>query len=188
MRQLLFILALMGTFSFARAAETPAVKTNSVTIGMPGTLEIVTPPDWTLSYTNLNLADRPVTFELHSASNSTVVRFYVRWDGFTGVPRNPTEADMGKIVSNNIVAQYLPVAVEKTFALEKFHGPAVTGMFGRITDATWSPVVKDTYPNLVEGMFRCGNLWGNFNILTFGKNGPSFKEALQTLESMRRNP
>jgi len=188
MRQLLFLLALMGTLGFARAAETPAVKTNNVTIGMPGTLEIVTPPDWTLSYTNLNLADRPVTFELHSASNTVVIRFYVRWDGFTGVARNPTEADMGKIVSNNIVTQYLPVAVEKHFALEKFHGPTAAGIFGRITDSTWSPVVKDTYPNLVEGMFRCGNLWGNFNILTFGKNGASFKEALKVLESMRRKP
>jgi hypothetical protein len=136
----------------------------------------------------LNVPDNPITIELHAPNNSTIIRFYIRWDGFGGKPFKPAEAQMGKIVSNNIVAQYLPTAVEKTFALEKLHGPAVTGVFARITDAQWAPVLKDSYPNLTEGMFRCGNIWGNFNVVTFDKDGPLFKEALKVLESMRRKP
>jgi hypothetical protein len=189
MRQLLFILALLGSLGLARAADSAATKTNSVALGAPGTLQIVAPADWTLVHTNLNLPDRAVTVELHSASNSIVIRFYIRWDGFPGMPAKPTEPEMGKIVSNTIVYQYLTNSVEKKFDLEKLRGPGVIGTFARITDAKWTPVAKgDTYPNLTEGMFRCGNIWGNFNVLTFGKDGPLFKEALKALESMRRAP
>jgi len=188
MRQLLVIIALVGAFGFARAADNPALKTNSVALGEPGTLQILSPRDWTFSYTNLNQPDHALTVELHSVSNSVVIRFFIRWDGFEGSSAKPTASDMSKIVSNNVVTQYLPVAVEKTVTLEKLHGPAVIGTFARITDSTWTPMVKNTYPNLTDGMFRCGNIWGNFNIVTFGKDGPLFKDALKVLESMRRKP
>ena len=92
---------------------------------------------------------------------------------------------MSKIVSNNIVVQYLPGAVEKTFDLEKFHGPAANGIFARITDAHWTLLIKDTYPNITEGMFRSGNIWANFSMLTHDKNGPEFKAGLKVLESIR---
>jgi hypothetical protein len=178
----------MSALSFARAAETEVLKTNRVNVGMPGKLEMVTPSDWILLNTNLNMPDNPVTFELHAPSNSLVIRLFVRWDGFGGKNIKPTVADMGQIVSNNIVDQYLPVAVEKKFDLEKLHGPAVNGIFARITDRKWSPVVRNTYPNLTEGMFRCGSIWGNFNLLTSGKDGPQFKAGLKVLESLRRTP
>jgi len=188
MRQLLFIVALFGAFGFARAAETPDLKTNSIALGEPGTLEIPTPPNWTFSPTNLSLLDHPVIVELHAPNNALIIRFYIRWDGFGGKPFKPAEDEMSKIVSNNIVTQYLPTAVEKTFNLEKLHGPAVTGVFARITDANWTPVLKDNYPNLTEGMFRSANIWGNFNVVTYDKDGPLFKDALKVLESMRRRP
>jgi hypothetical protein len=188
MRQLLFIIALTCAFGVARAAETPALKTNSVALGGPGTLQILAPTNWTFSPTNLNLPDNPVTVEMHAPNNALIIRFYIRWDGFGGKPFKPAEAEMGKIVSNNIVLQYLPTAVEKTFDLEKLHGPSVTGVFARITDANWTPLEKNSYPNLTEGMFRCGNIWGNFNVVTFDKNGPLFKDALKVLESMHRKP
>jgi hypothetical protein len=188
MRQLLLVFALMSALSLARAAETGVLKTNTVNVGIPGKLEIVTPADWTLLNTNLSLSDNPLTFELHAPSNALVIRFFIRWDGFGGKNVKPTEADMGTVVSNNIVAQYMPVAVEKRFDLEKFHGPAVNGIFGRVTDRKWTPVLKDTYPNLAEGMFRCGSIWGNFSLLTSGKDGPQFKAGLKVLESLRRKP
>ena len=188
MRQLLFVFALMSALSLARAAEPDLLKTNSVNVGVPGKLEIVTPADWTLLNTNVGLPDNPVTFELHAPNDATVIRLFVRWDGFGGKNIKPTEAEMGSIVSNNIAAQYLPAAVEKKIELEKFHGPAVNGIFGRITDRTWTPVLKDTYPNLAEGMFRCGSIWGNFSLLTFGKDGPQFQAGLKVLESLRRKP
>jgi hypothetical protein len=188
MRQLLFVFALMSALSLARAAETEMLKTNSVNIGMPGRLEMVTPADWTLLYTNVGSPDNPVTFELHAPNNAMVIRLFVRWDGFGGKNIRPTEADMGIVVSNNIVTQYLPGALEKKFDLEKFHGPAVNGIFARITDSRWTPVLKDTYPNLAEGMFRCGSIWGNFSLLTAGKDGSQFKAGLKVLESLRRKP
>jgi hypothetical protein len=189
MRQLLFIAALLSILSFARAAETTAMKTNSLALGTPGTLEISTPADWTFSPTNLNLPDNPLSVELHAPNNALVIRFYVRWDGFGGSTAKPTEKEMSQIVSNNVAVQYLSVAVEKTITLEKLKGTGVIGTFARITDSTWSPVAKgDTYPNLTEGMFRCSNIWGNFNVVTFDKDGPLFKEALKALESMRRKP
>jgi hypothetical protein len=188
MRQLLFILSLTCAFGFAHAADIPALKTNSVALGEPGTLEMPSPAGWKIAPTNLNLPDNPIAVELHAPNNALIIRFYIRWDGFGGKTFKPTEAEMSKIVSNNIVVQYLPTAVEKSFQLEKLHGPSVTGVFARITDANWNPLQKDTYPNLTEGMFRCGNIWGNFNVVTYDKDGPLFKDALKVLESMRRKP
>jgi hypothetical protein len=95
---------------------------------------------------------------------------------------------MSTIVSNNVTTQYLPIAAEKTFDLEKLRGPAVTGIYARVTDTNWSPVLKDNYPNICEGMFRCANLWGNFNLLTHDKNGSEFKAGLQILETLRKKP
>ena len=48
--------------------------------------------------------------------------------------------------------------------------------------------MKDEFPNFTEGMFRSDNIWGNFNLLTFDKDGPGFKAGLQVLQSMRRKP
>ena len=63
-------------------------------------------------------------------------------------------------------------------------------IYARVTDSKWSPVVNDTnnYPNICEGMFRCANFWGNFNLLTHDKNGSEFKAGLQVLESLRKKP
>jgi hypothetical protein len=37
-------------------------------------------------------------------------------------------------------------------------------------------------------MFRCGNLWGNFDLLTNDKDGPTFKQGLTVLQSLHRKP
>jgi hypothetical protein len=187
-KQLLFILALAGVFGFTRVAEAQFLKTNSITLGKAGTLQVLTPPDWKLNQVDLKLQDNLPVFDLHAPSNSLVIRLYVRWDGFAGNTRRPGESEMGIGVSNSVVQQYLPVAVEKTFDLEKLHGPAVMGIYARVTDSKWSPVLKDNYPNICEGMFRCANIWGNFNLLTYDKDGPGFKTGMRILESMRRAP
>jgi hypothetical protein len=188
MRQLLFLLMLAGVLSFARVADAQALKTNNIPVGTAGTLQISTPPDWTFTYTNLGLPEKPITFELHARSNSIVIRYFVRWDGFGGTQARPNESAMGLIVSNSIAAQYLQMSVEKSVKLENLAGPDVSGVFARITDANWSPIMKNEYPNFTEGMFRCRNIWGNFNLLTFDKDGPGFKAGLQVLQSMRRKP
>jgi hypothetical protein len=186
LKQLIFILALSAAFGFTSAAQAQSLKTNSLSFGKAGILEIVTPPGWKMNEVNLKLQDDEPVFDLHAPSNSLVIRLYVQWDGFAGKSVRPAEAEMGTIVSNSVVTQYLPVAVEKKFDLEKLHGPAVTGIYARVTDSKWSPLVENTYPNICEGMFRCGNIWGNFNLLTYDKDGRGFKAGLKVLESMRR--
>lgn len=188
MRQLLLIFALAGAVSLARAADSGRMTTNSIDLGAPGTLEVLLPHDWSLIHTNLHLPDNPPTVELHAPGNTTIIRLSIFWDGFPGKPFKPTDAAMGQIVSNVVTRQYLPISVEKTFELEKFHGPGVTGVFARITDAGWTPVVKDEYPNLATGMFRADNIWGNFDLLCFDKDGPQFKAGLAVLQSLRRKP
>jgi hypothetical protein len=189
MRKLWFIFALLCALSVvSHAADKQSLATNTISAGKEGTLEILTPPGWTLLQTNLNLPDKPLTAELHSPSEQTVIRVYLRWDNFGGTTIKPNDKNMEQIVSNTVARQYLSMSVEKSITLEKLRGPGVTGVFARITDAGWTPVMKNEFPNLTEGMFRCENLWGNFNLMSFGKNSPSFKEGLKVLESMRRKP
>ena len=189
LNRLMFVIALVGAFAFTRAAEAQSLKTNNIPLGKVGSLQLLTPPDWKIIPVDLKLQDNVPVFDLHAPSNTLVIRLYVRWDGFAGKSARPGEAEMSTIVSNSVEGQYLPIAVEKTFELEKLHGPAVSGIYARVTDSTWSPVIKDNnYPNVCEGMFRCANIWGNFNLLTFDKNGPGFKTGLQVLESLRKKP
>ncbi len=185
MRQLLLVLVLLGAFSRARGAENQV--TNAIPLGKPGTLEVLVPNDWTLQRTNLNLPDAPVTIELHSVSNTTVIRLTIYWDGFKGNLIQPSDAKMDSIVSNNAV-QYVDGSVEKKIAIEKLKGPAVTGSFVRFTDADWTPVVKNEYRAIATGMFRCENVWGTFDLLTGDKDGPLFKDAIGVVQSLRRKP
>jgi hypothetical protein len=187
MRQLLLLAVLMSAFPLARAAETAALTTNAVTLGEQGTLEISLPKDWTFAQTNLNYPGKPTSVELHSASNSAVIRLTIFWDGFRHPNVKPTETDMVNSVSNAAVLQYLPISVEKTVTLEQLHGPAVTGLFVRFTDSKWKPLFT-AYKNAATGMFRSSNLWGNFDLLTNEKDGIDFKQGLQVLESLRRKP
>ena len=187
MRQLLPVLALVTAFIFsARAADKQSLITNTVSLSEHGTLEIPIPKDWTLTHTNMQLRGDPTSVELHSASNTVAIRVTIYWDGFGS--KKPTDADMETVVSNGVVLLYLPFDVEKTFTLEKLQGPGVTGVFARFTDAGWTPMVKDEFRNLATGMFRSGNLWGNFDLLSNDKDGPSFQQGLKVMQSLRRQP
>jgi hypothetical protein len=188
MRQLLFIAALLGVLGFTQATQAQLLKTNSMRLGPAGTLEAFTPPDWTLVQTNLGMPNFGPIFELHGPRDSITIRLYTCWDGFNGKSIKPNEADMGTIVSNIVATQYLPVAKEKTFDLEKLKGPGVNGVYARVTDSKWTILEKNSYPNIADGMFRCGNIWGNFDLLTPDKDGPLFKSGLRVMETLRRKP
>lgn len=187
MRYLLLVAALISALPVARA-ENEALTTNTVTVNKTNTLAIPMPASWSLIHTNMHLRGNPPSIELHSPSNAVAIRLTIYWDGFARGTNSPATADFEKIVSNVVVRQYLPIAVEKTFTMESLHGAAVTGTFARFTDAGWTPVVKDEYHNLATGMFRCGNLWGNFDLLTNDKDGPTFKQGLTVLQSLHRKP
>jgi len=187
MRQLLFVFALMSALSLARAAETLPLKTNSVVVEKHGTLEVLTPRDWTLIHTNVHLPGNPPSVEFHAPSNIIALRLTIYWDGFYGT-NNPTETGLSEIVSNTVIRTYQNIATEKTLTLEKLKGPDVIGSFARVTDSGWTPMVKDEYPNLATGMFRSGNLWGTFDLLCFDKDGPQFHQGLKIIESLHRIP
>ena len=187
MRLFLFALALLGTFSLVRPAAGETLKTHDIPAGKDGTLEIATPADWTLVHTNLNIPGNLQTIELHSISNTVVIRLQLYSDAFKGALVEPSDAKMDAIVSNNAV-QYLPISIEKTIAVEKLRGPAMTGAFVRLTDAGWTPVVKDEFHILTTGMFRCEKIWGTFSLLTNDKDGPSFNQGMEVIKSFRRKP
>lgn len=188
LKQLLFPLAFAVILGFCCHTQAQSLKTNSIALGKAGTLHIASPTDWTWKYIGVNQPDHEPMFDFYAPSNSLTIRLYIRWDGFAGKSSHPAEAEMTAIVSNNITTQYLPQAVEKTFDLEKLHGPAVAGIYARLTDKKWTPMVKDNYPYICEGMFRAGNIWGNFNLLTYDKDGNGFKAGMKVLESLRREP
>ena len=64
----------------------------------------------------------------------------------------------------------------------------MSGTFARFTEAHWVPMLEADYRNIATGMFRSGNLWGRFNLLTYDKDGPQFKRGLEILKSIRREP
>lgn len=187
MRQLLLALAfLAAAISSLPAADGLDLTTNSVSVGKQGTLEILAPKDW--KFTSATRPGSPSGASLHSPSNSIAIGISVFWDGIGKKIAKPTQADFERIVSNVCVRQYEPSSVERKTTLENLQGPAVTGVYARFTDAHWVPMLKTDYPNVVSGMFRSGNLWGNFDIYTHDKDGPLFKQALQVLQSMRSVP
>ena len=184
MRQLLLVLMLLGGVCSVSAADS-ALTTNSVIVGKKGTLQIVTPTDWTFAQTNTPGAPAYAVF--YSPSNSIGINVWVYWDGFGKTNTVPTQADFEQIVSNACARSYEPISIERKTVLEELQGPAVTGTFARFTDAKWTPMLKD-YPNVASGMFRSGNLWGRFNLVTYDKDGPLFKQGLKILESIRHEP
>jgi hypothetical protein len=187
MRQLLLALALLAAATFSvLAAETPAVTTNSVTVDNQGVLQIAAPTDWTFEHTNT--PDSQPYAALQSSNNLIAIEIWILWDGFGKTNSRPTPADLAQIVSNSCVRGYAKVSIEKKVVLEKLQGPAVSGTFARFSEAQWVPMLKGDYPNVASGMFRCGNLWGRFELLSYDKDGPLFKQGLQVLESMRRKP
>jgi hypothetical protein len=189
MRKLFPVLALAIALVFsARGADTEPLATHVISVEDHGKLELLIPTDWTLVRTNMQERGNPYSVELHSPSNTIALRLTIYWDGFGGKIGTFRDAQMDTIVSNVAVRQYVPISVEKTVALEKLRGPGVTGSFARFTDAGWTPVVKDEFKILTTGMFHCGNLWGNFDLLCNDKNGPSFNQGLQVMESLRRVP
>ena len=188
LKQLMFIVALAAFFGFTGVIQAQPLKTNDLNLAKSGTLQVITPTNWTAKYVGMNQPDQEPMFDLRAPSNTLVIRLYVRWDGFGGKSARPDLAEMGTIVSNSVVTQYLTRTVEKTFDLEKLQGRAVTGIYARVTDAKWNPLEEDTYRNVCEGMFRSGNIWGNFNLLTNDKDGPGFKAGMKVLESLHRKP
>ncbi len=112
----------------------------------------------------------------------------VYWDGFGKTTRKPTEADFQNMVSNDCQRQYVPISVEKEVHLEPLKGPEVSGVFARFTDAKWVPMAKNQFRNLAIGKFRCGNVWGNFDLLSGDKDGPQFNAGLKVMQSLWRKP
>lgn len=188
MRQLLFVAALMSLISVGSAVEGIALKTNSVDVGIHGVMELTAPEGWAVVNTNLNFPGHPKTVEVHSPDGAIKIRITICWDGFPGPITNPTGTDMDKMISNVVARQYLPISVEKTIDLEKLNGPGVKGSFVRLTDAGWTPVVKEEHRNQGIGMFRCESLWGDFDLVCNDKDGPQFTSGLKILESLHRKP
>lgn len=187
MRQLLLAMTVLaGVIFSARAADVPTLTTNSVAVADKGVLKIASPQDWTFGKTNRPGA--PAYVLLSSPKNTIGIEMWIYWDGFGKTNSKPTQADFERIVSEACAGSYERMSVERKTVLEALKGPGVSGTFARFTEANWTPMLKGDYPNVASGMFRSGNLWGKFNLVTYDKDGPLFKQGLKVLESIRREP
>jgi hypothetical protein len=132
--------------------------------------------------------DGPRTAELHSAGGEVSVQLTLFWDGFGPKQLKPDEEKLAEILRTAVEAQYVPASVEKKMVLEKLKGADASGIFARFTDAEWvgKKPPPGQFANVATGMVRCGDLWGNFTILTQGRDGPSFKQGLTVIESLRK--
>lgn len=166
--------------------ETAPTHPRQISVGSHGTLEITLPADWQLVQTNA--PDKPALIHIQAATNHINIQMTIYWDGFVGSNSVPTVANFETIISNVVSSQYVPASVEKQIHMETLTGPAVTGRFVRFTDIRWFAQQKPEteFNNVATGMFRCDNLWGNFDLFTNDKNGPDFQRGFQVLKSLRK--
>src|SRR6185312_4702739 len=72
-KQLMFIIALAAVFGCTRVTQAQSLKTNDLNLAKAGTLQVVTPADWTAKYIGMNQPDQEPMFDLHAPSNTLVI-------------------------------------------------------------------------------------------------------------------
>jgi hypothetical protein len=172
----------------AAAAEQVEFTTNSIPIQGHGALEIKAPKAWRVATTNAFGPAGPHTVVVQSAAGDIAVQITIYPEGLGTNQLKPDDEKMAELLKTFAEAQYAPAAVEKQVTMEKLKGADVSGSFARFSDAKW--VGKKPPPaefsNVATGLMRCGDLWGNFTVLTNDKDGPLFKEGLAVVESLRK--
>ena len=177
-----------GLAAGAVAAEQVDFTANSVRIPGHGALELKAPKAWGFATTNAFGAAGPRTVVVQSAAGDIAVQITIYPEGLGTNQLRPDDEKMAEMLKTMAEAQYAPAAVEKQVTVEKLKGADVSGSFARFTDAKW--VGKKPPPaefsNVANGLMRCGDVWGNFTVLTNDKDGPLFKQGLAVVESLRK--
>jgi hypothetical protein len=170
------------------AADSTDFVTNSLPIQNHGILQIKTPKGWSFEIKGAVNLKGPRAAEMHSEDGAIAVLITAFWDGFGPNNFKPTQKDFETMIEKVGTEQYLPGSVEKKVELEVLKGAAVSGAFARFTDKDWVGKKPRTgqFANVATGGVRCGDLWGNFTVLTNEKDGATFKKALAVVETLEK--
>ena len=176
----------MTTVGFA--AEQAEFTTNSLPVPDHGSICFKAPKGWSFLKKGAVNPFGPRSAEFRSEDGLISAQATFFWDGFGPKQMKPSEKDLADLTEKSGKAQFLSGSVEKKVVLENFKGAEASGCFARFTDADWvgkKPPAGE-FANVTTGMVRCGDLWGNFTILTNEKDGPSFKQALVVIETLQK--
>jgi hypothetical protein len=181
------VLAGVAAFMLLRG-QSPAATTNTISVADQGKLEIVAPGGWRFGIRDSSRTGVPLTFEVRSEDGQALLLMNVFWDGFGPKQFKPTDADLLKILTLTSETQYVPTSVEKKLTTERISGGSAQGTMARFTDAKWAGKTPPPgeFGNVAAGVIRCGNLWGNFTLLSNDRDGAKVREGLAVLESLRK--
>ncbi len=189
----LSLLVLLGGRT-AFGAATPSVTTNSVLVQNHGTLSWVVLAGWEYTPPRADPSGAmPATFRLRSPAGQPSLIVTVFWDGFGPKKFSPSDKEMADLVKKNAEEKYAPSSVEKEVHLTPLAGARMRGNFISFTDSQFADKEPKDIPagearNATIGMFRSGNLWGNFTMLTNAKEGEQFDQALAVVKSFSGIP
>jgi len=185
----LLCLGLLGGMLNVQAAEPEAVgklENRQVAVADQGSLAFSAPTNWTFTAAKMPGPKFPATFRLRPEDKSVALLVTVFWDGYGD--HVLSDAELQNVLKVSSERQYAPTSVEKKVEILKFTQPGVHGWYAQFTDA--SLVGKNPPPGdfkvVTSGVFRAGNLWGNFTLLTNVKDDAGFKAGLKVLESFKK--
>jgi len=188
MNRLLAVVLVVASGSFTWAAEQPEFTTNTLAVSELAVLRIQSPKDWSFETKGAGNPTGPRTAALRSEDGGVSVQITMFRNGFSPNQFKPTDDKMAQMVKSAAESQFLASSMEKKVEVEKLKGAQVSGSFARFTDAKWAEkkLPPGEFSNVAIGVLRCGDLWGNFTLLSSDKDGPHFKQGLAVLEAMRQ--
>ena len=189
----LFSLLLLGA-RLVEGADRATVVTNSVLVQNHGTLTWFAPAGWEYTPPQADiLGTMPASFRLRAPDGQPSLMVTVFWDGFGPKKLNPSDAELADLLKKGAEVKFAPGSVEKEVRFTPLAGDRMRGNFVSFTDAKFADTdLRDIPPgearNATIGMFRTGNLWGNFTLLSTAKEGEQFDQALAVVKSFSGTP
>jgi hypothetical protein len=172
--------------SAAEPAPPPKVESRQIEVAGQGSLAYKAPDGWTYSAPKLPSAKLPPTFKLSAPDGTGSLLVSVFWDDFGD--HVLTDAELQNILKTSATRQYVNTSVEKKLDVQKLTQPGMHGWYAQFTDADLAG--KEAPPGefkvVTTGIFRTGNLWGNFTLLTNAKDDAVCKAGLKVIESFKK--
>ncbi len=189
----LSLLVLLGGRT-ASGADSPSATTNSVLVQNQGTLSWVVPAGWEYTPPRADPAGTlPAFFRLRSAAGQPSLMVTVFWDGFGPKKLSPSAEELTDMLKQGAETKFVPTSVEKEVHPLPLAGDRMWGRYVSFTDLKFADMdVRDIPPTesrvATIGMFRTGNLWGNFTLFSNAKEGAQFDQALAVVKSFGGTP
>lgn len=169
------LLAVVGASAFARDVRVPVSGRGSVVLSVPDS--------WDEAIDLSDPGAPPTVTLVPSKGRAFHILISVIWPGKPGVPNLTRQAVREQVrrASDGPKAQ----AVERELPVVEFSGPSGFGAYFSATDRAPEP---DGYKYLTQGLWAMGEVRVTFTILVNGEPAPLVKQALETIQSLRREP